>query len=342
VFKLSLLPRTLPAALRDLGSKKVEVRISAVRDLGRLAQVEPQGPAVGELERVLLGDLAPGVRAAAAEALADAHAEASAPALLRALEDQHRHVQELALLALGEVCEPGDPRALRAIEQALGDPAPQLRFQALMALGRLRGKRSTESLLVATRDDDPNVRYVAWRVLEEQWLERSPPEAPPEPVRIRARAALRDDVESVRLAAAILLGRCGERAGQSILVEAVTSGRGADEPQDDIAAVELAGDLGLTEAKPGLRRRAFGLFGWSRPRTAFQARVALAKLGDEQAIQAILRELGSRSRDRRNLAVAAAGQARLARARDLVAAMQDNEARADQTIVAEALRRIEG
>jgi hypothetical protein len=70
--------------------------------------------------------------------------------------------------------------------------------------------------------------------------------------------------------------------------------------------------------------------------------VALAKLGDEQAVQAILRDLGSSSRDRRSMAVAAAGQARLARARDLVAAMRGNEARADQAAVTEALQRIEG
>jgi hypothetical protein len=42
------------------------------------------------------------------------------------------------------------------------------------------------------------------------------------------------------------------------------------------------------------------------------------------------------------MAVAAAGQARLARARDLVAAMRGSEARADQTAVMEALHRIEG
>jgi HEAT repeat protein len=342
VFKLSPLPRTLPAALRDVGSKKAEVRVSAVRDLGRLAQVEPGEPAVTELERVLLGDLSPAVRAAAAEALADAHAEASTSALLRALGDQHPRVQELALLALGEVCDRRDSRVLRAVEQALDSAAPELRFQALVALGRLRGRLSTENMLRGTRDQDPHVRYIAWRVLEEQWLETPPPETPPESVLMRARAALRDDAGSVRLVAAILLGRSGERAGERILVEAVSSGRGTEEPEDDLAAVELVGDLGLAEAKPGLRRRAFGLFGSSRQRTAFQARVALAKLGDEQAIRAILDDLGSGSRDRRSLGVAAAGQARLAQARDLVAAMRGNEARADQATVTEALERIQG
>ncbi len=340
MFKLSPLPRTLPAALRDAGSKKVDVRISAVRDLGRLAQAPPREPALTELERALLDDPSAAVRAAAAEALADARAEASAPALLRALGDQHPRVQELVLLALGEVCDRQDVRALGAVEQALGSPTPELRFQALVALGRLRGRLATESLLRGTRDPDAHVRYIAWRVLEEQWLEKPPPEAPPESVLVRARAALRDAAGSVRLVAAILLGRSGERAGDAILVEAVSSARATEEPEDDLAAVELVGDLGLAEGKPGLRRRAFGLFGWSRHRTAFQARVALAKLGDEQAIRGILDDLGSRSRDRRSLGVAAAGQARLAQARSLVAAMQGNETRADQVAVTEALERI--
>jgi HEAT repeat protein len=342
VFKLSPLPRTLGAALRDVESKKAEVRISAVRDLARLGQTDSRSEAVAGLERMLLADPAPLVRAAAAEALADAQAEASAGVLLRGLADQHLRVRQMCLLALGEVSKKGDPTALGAAERALGDPAPELRFQALVALGRLGGRASTESLLRGTRDEDAHVRYIAWRVLEEEWLEKPPPMDPPEPVLMRARAALRDDAESVRLVAAIVLGRAGERTGEATIVDAVTSGRGADEPEDEVAAVELAGDLGLEEARAGLRRRAFGLLGWGRGRTAFQARVALAKLGDEAAILAILRDLGSWSRDRRSMAVAAAGQARLGRARDMVGAMRGSEAAADQAVVLEALRRIEG
>jgi hypothetical protein len=342
VFKLAPLPRTLPAALRDLDSKKTDVRVAAARDLGRLTGEDEQRElAVSALERTLARDSAAAVRAAAAEALADAGARRSVPKLMAALSDQSVSVRQRAVLALGELDDESDPEVGAAVLRALGDPAPELRFQALVALGRVRGRSATDSLLKGTRDSDPQVRYIAWRVLEEQWCEPDSRPGFPEPLRIRAKAALNDEAAAVRLAVAILLGRIGDLAGKDILIETVSSTPGLREPEDELAAVELVGELGLMDARAGLRRRAFGWSGGGQGATTFQARVALVKLGDERATQAILRDLVARSRDRRALAVAAAGQARLAAARGLLAAMLGNDTLADQGAVSEALERID-
>jgi hypothetical protein len=60
-------------------------------------------------------------------------------------------------------------------------------------------------------------------------------------------------------------------------------------------------------------------------------------MGHVRARSRIMRDLRSWSRDRRTLAVAAAGRAQLAEARPLVEAMKGDEGRADADTVALAL-----
>ncbi|GMV15154.1 MAG: HEAT repeat domain-containing protein [Polyangiaceae bacterium] len=336
MFGLSPLPRTLAAALRDAGDKKLEVRVSAVRDLGRHAR-EGADVAVERLRRVLSEDSAVAVRAEAAVALADAGARAALPALVEAAgRDDAPRVRQMALVALGELGQADDEDATRVIERALRDEQPELRFQALIAFAQLQGAGALDVLHRFVRDEDPHVRYVALRLAEERWLESGDVELP-ERLGNAARAALDDTDTSVKLAAALVLGRAGDKSGASVIVDAVRSGQGAAEPEDAEAAIELAGALGLDDARGGLARRAFGVFGVSRDPFAWQARVALARLGDARARQAILRGLGSWSRDARTLAVAAAGRARLAEARPLLEAMQGKPDRAEPSAVEEAL-----
>jgi HEAT repeat protein len=105
--------------------------------------------------------------------------------------------------------------------------------------------------------------------------------------------------------------------------------------------MELCAELGLEAARPGLAARAWG--GWlgSASPLAFQARVALARLGDERARDHILRGLSSWSRETRTRAVAAAGQARLEAARARLLQMRGDESRADPESVSEALRALD-
>ena len=322
-----------------------------MRDLGRLGGAdtgEARASALAALERSLSDDGAAGVRAEAALALADAGAHESIGALVQATRDEHVRVRQMALIALGELAAPEDEHARRAVERALSDGAPQIRFQALVALNRISPTDTADRILRHIDDDDPHIRYIAWRIAEEQWLNPhndASVQSAPDELMGRARKALRDDAAEVRLAAAIVLGRAGQTDGADVIAEAVNRGAGAREPEDEEAAIELAGALHVDSARPGLERRAFGAFGlsglvsagWSRQPFAWQARVALAKWGHPRARTDILRGLGAWTRDGRTLAVAAAGQAQLHEARELIAGMRGDASRADPRAVEEAL-----
>jgi HEAT repeat protein len=161
----------------------------------------------------------------------------------------------------------------------------------------------------------------------------------PEPLRQRARAALRDEVPSVRLAAAILLARVGDASGAEVICAVVKREDRVASLEDEQAALELAGELELEDARPALNRRAFGFFGLSRDPLAWHARVALARLGDPHAKAVILRGLSAFTRDARTIAVAAAGRARLSEASPILRRM--TPAQADPDTVAEALAELE-
>ncbi|HWZ89799.1 MAG TPA: HEAT repeat domain-containing protein, partial [Polyangiaceae bacterium] len=221
--------------------------------------------------------------------------------------------------------------------EARDDAAPELRFQALLAQNRLCRATLLDQLIDATRDPDAEVRQIAFRLAEERVTADGV--ALPEPLRQRARAALRDDAPSVRLAAAILLARVGDASGADVICAVVKKEDRVASLEDEQAALELAGELKLADARPALSRRAFGFFGLSRDPLAWHARVALARLGDAQAKAAILRGLSAFTRDARTIAVAAAGRARLSEARPILRRM--TPAQADPDTVAEALAELE-
>ena len=322
---LTPLPRTLAAALRDAGHAKLKVRISALRDLGRHAQTAEGKPALDALMRLLREDELPAVRGEAAVALADAKADAATEVLTLASRVENDFVRQMALLALGEVAAPGEPKAVAAVERALRDRAPSIRFQALIAWSRLAPERAQAALVLGLKDEDREVRYISLRLGEERGL-----------LLEHAKSALSDPAPEVQLAAAILLARAKNAAGHDVLVRAVNEGHGTRQPEDENAAVELAGDLRLDGARHGLERRAFGGL-LRRDRFAWQARTALAKMGDRRAIDSILKDLSAWLRDTRTLAVAAAGSARIGEARAAIEAMRGDANRADPDAVAEAL-----
>ncbi len=337
MFGIRSLPRTLDAALRDLRHAKNETRISALRDLVRLAETADRPRALSALCEVLASDADVHVRAAAALALGDAEALESREALLEAARSGPVQVREMALTALGELAEATDGEVLSLLEAALHDAAPELRFQALIALNRVARQALLERLIDATRDVDAEVRQIAYRLAEEQVLADHAPL--PETLRQRARAALRDEVPGVRLAAAILLARVGDSCGADVIRAVVERKDRVPSLADEQAAVELAGELQIKEASAALSRRAFGFFGLFRDPLAWHARVALARLGDAQAKAAILRGLSAFTRDARTIAVAAAGRARISEARPILRGM--TPAQADPETVAEALAELE-
>jgi HEAT repeat protein len=342
MFGLAPLPRSLDAALRDVHDKKATVRVSAVKDLARHAAEPLAVAARAALVEALGVDVSAEVRGAAAIALADAGVESEAETLVRALDDTHLHVRQMALIALGEIGgTEADPRVLAAVERALEDEAPALRFQALIASSRLGAAFAEAALLRGARDADAEVRHVSFRLLEERATTGDMVVRPSDPVLRAAERGLRDDAPSVRLAAAVLLGRAGERSCTKVIVEGVEGGSAHLDPEDEQAAIVLAGELSLREATRGLERRAWGRFGVGQGRFAYEARIALARLGDERAKRTILGGLRAWSRDARTLAVVAAGRAHLVEARATIEAMSGDATRAEPSAVVEALAALE-
>jgi HEAT repeat protein len=331
------LPRTREAALRDMREDSSRVRRSAVADLARLAG-EDADSRVLEALRKALGDDDAVVRTEAAYALGDARSHEALAALLVAMEDEHASVRQAAIDAIGLI---GEPAACGRLERAVRDERADVRFQALIALARVAPDVAREAALGAASDPDARVRYVAVRVVEELAAGRDARTeeriALEEPAARAARGWLGDEDAAVRLAAAVLLARAGDGSGAREIVQVVGSARAHAEPEDEAAAVELAGVLGLGEATAGLERRAFGLGRFARERFSFLALVALARMGHERARRSIVRDLAAWSRDRRTMAVSAAGKACLREARARIEAMLGDEQVADQEAVAEAL-----
>jgi HEAT repeat protein len=311
VFVPSPLPRRTSAALRDAQDSKSWVRLSAVNDLVRLAHGEDRAPVLAALEQVLLRDSEAKLRAAAAVGLADVEAVSSVSVLLEALADPVLRVRQMVLLAIGELSPPGSTRCNDAIRRELSSTAPELRFQALLAAARVKIADLVDSLCRALRDADSHVRYVALRLIDEHVADATCEPSDETRLRRSAEPCLADPDAAVRVAAALLLAPQGGESARQVLVEAINSGLKLPAAVDEQALIEMIGDLALTQALPGLRRQARGWFGFSTGPYAWQAKVALAQLGEPRAVQEVARGLKSSRRDVRSMSVVAAGRARL-------------------------------
>lgn len=340
MFQLRPLPRTLEAARRDLHDPKPSVRRSALSDLARLAQGDDRSTVLALLAERLLQDEVADVRADAALALADGEARNSLDALIQASQDAHERVRQMVLLALGELAPRGHREASQVIEQALTDASAALRFQALIALCKLDVADAEARLLGAVEDPDARVRYISLRLLDERLAlaERSFTELP-EAVRQVVARALGDDAIDVRIAAAFLFARERDERAARVLVEGLVQGVRLPAPEDDQELIELAGELGLRGAEPGLVRHAWGRLGLVPGRFAWQAKVALARLGNARAQKELLKGLTSWNRDTRTLAVVAVGRAGLRQARPQLEQMSKDET-VDASVIRTALREI--
>jgi HEAT repeat protein len=340
VFKLSPLPRNVEAALRDAGHRDVKVRMSALKDLSVLARGPERKRVLECLGEMLTRDDSEEVRAAVAVALADAQADSAVPSLIQAAREAPPKVRQMALMALGELAR-GVPEAFEVVRVALEEGDAALRFQALVAQFHLRPEETIASLERHLKDSDPEIRAVAVRIADEHFTDRRPSDAPRWLVR-SAKRLCRDEAPEVSLLAAILSQRLTGKTDPDPIAAAVNRRAGVKDPADEQAAIEIAGELAIGAARSGLERRAFGFMGFSTDAFAWQARVALARMGHARAAQGILNDLASTDRDKRALAVAAAGAARLAAARARLLSMLGDEQSAEPDEVRKALARIDG
>jgi HEAT repeat protein len=351
------LPRNLDASVRDLSSARAEVRASSVEDLVRHARLDAavRTRAVPLLVQRLT-DEDPRVRAAAAVALGDLAATDAVSSLLLLVEDDVAHVRQMAINALGEI---GDPRALPRLRRALKDARPEVRYQTVIAFARVADGKTPDhsedrpspvrsldasevddALFAASSDSDDAVAHIALRVAEER---HDAGHSPDERLLARARALVdaRQASPHVALVAAILLAKTGDERGNDTVLRVVKGERirgQAPDKEDERAAVELAGELGLSQAIPHLERRTWGIARFVRDTCPFHARIALARMGHERARAEILEELRSSRREVISGAVVSAGRARITEARDTIE--QLTTASVDPELVLEALLRL--
>lgn len=329
------LPRTLPAALRDITHARVEVRLSALRDLARLGQGQQGEAARTALATALTSDSSVAIRSEAAVALADTDAREHLAALVAAVDDAAPRVRQMAFVALGELGGSERSDVAAAVRDAVRDPVAQIRFQALIAAFKLLGASESGPLIRhAFGDADDEVRYIAWRLAEDAW---GGADALPEPVSAAAHRALEDDSSAVRIAAALLLSRHHDEAGEGMVVELLNHPSAALFPEDEQAAIELCAERALSEAMPGLERRAFPGWSFSPSPARFSALAALAALHHPRARRELLRGLGAWTRDARTSAVAQVQRAGLVEALGELRRMAKDPTRADPEVVSGAI-----
>lgn len=320
MFGLAQLPRTLAAAERDIAHPRRHVRLSVVSDLARLGVpgMPERDQALRLLGRLLAQDPEAEVRARAAIAMADCQAGPERiDELISAARGEHVGVAEMALAALREIAPPGERRVTRLLENLVQSKHAAVRFQVVAAGSRVLGDSAFDKLLTETFvDADAKVRALAFRVCEERFDVELP-----QFVQTAAVEALATPERAVRLAAAILMAPLGNETARSVLVTAINQRWTMAAPEDEQTVIELAGELNLHDALPGLRRHARGWLGLVPGRFAWQAQVAMASLGDAQAQKAIGVGLRSRQSHVRSAAALAVGRARLHGLRDEVEAL---------------------
>jgi hypothetical protein len=207
-------------------------------------------------------------------------------------------------------------------------------------------ERVATALDAALDDADAAIRYIAMRLAEER-LAAHPGERASARLAERARRLVDEGDAPLAVVAGLYLARLGEARGREAVLDVIAERRTAPELEDEQGCVELAGELGMTEAIPHLERRAWAprrvareLLSWGagdRVSCAFHARIALARLGHERARGEILADLGSWRRETREAAVVAAGRGRVLEARAALERLGDS---ADPALVREALLRL--
>lgn len=317
MFHLPPLPRTLHACQQDFEHSDEKVRFDVARDLGRPAPDHERKGRIDLLRRYLR-DSSPRLRRQALLSLADLGAKEACADVEPLLSDPEIPVRQLAVMALGELADPSDDRLVGRIGSLLTAGAPAIRYQALSATVHLRPLHSQEPLLRALQDVDQEVRVLALRLVEEALVARD--EALVDALVLQIDRAARDAESSVRLMGQLLAHELGREAAVDAIVDCVRGRIRPAEARDEQMAIEWVGRLGLQEAVPILRRRAFGWFGWSVDPFKYTALGALARLGDGSAWSKLLKLLHSRSSSERAWAIDALSKSGRREALDALAA----------------------
>ena len=344
-FGPSLLVRRLEAALRDIQSSRVQVRRAAARDLSQYIDSSARTRIVGRLEQLAMEDADIEVRVQGVLALADGGAVESVGLLVNLARAGVSRIRQIALLALGELAEPGSAQAVEVALEAVESALPGLRYQGLVTLKNLQQGAVLGLIISKTVDDDSEVRWVAIRLIDELCFPNASRDSISRVLEAwdadntrKLQSLLEDPDRRVAVAATLLLSRLGVVTAIDKLPTLLSKASQKLDPQDEEAAIEIIGQLGLSHAKPELERRAWRLL-WEAP-TTWPARVALAQLGDPRARQSILQSLYSNSPLKCARAIEAIGKIGLEEGRARLQHLLANPAGYDVETIRTALDRL--
>jgi HEAT repeat protein len=304
MFSLPLLPRTLAACERDIESKVEQVRLAVAKDLGRLGDASNQTQRFSLLARCL-DDAAGAVRKQALLSIADLGAIAMRDRVFGLLSDPDLAVRQMAVLTLGEIVTPDDHEVTGRLAGLLRAGSPPIRYQALLAYANLCPDCCEEDLHLALTDSDPEIRRLAVRLIDEVLIPRN--SALQGATLSTLLSCAQDDDVQLALLAQLVCGELEVKAPRQLIVSVVERRMRVAEPRDEQWAIELCGRLDLTQARVGLRRRAFGRWGFSTDPFRWLALGVLARMGDSQALDALLSQLTARSYVKREMAIQALG-----------------------------------
>jgi HEAT repeat protein len=335
VFKVAPLPRNLEACRRDFGNPDSRVRLSVVRDLGR-----GDSDRAGRIELLTRGlaDADSSVRRACLIALADLGAAEALDQVLPLLRDVEIGVRQMAVLCLGEIAQPTDKEVVGRLASLLRAGDPSIRYQALIAHSQLLPEGAADDLENALKDEDPEVRELAIRLVDEVLLAAGMPLG--EKLMAALRRASDEQDPRVRLVAQLVLGQMGEDVGFDMILLVAAGKYRVREPRDEQTALELAGAMRLFEAAPDLRRRAFGRFGIAVDPFRWVALSSLCRLGDARAFEKLKASLGARHLPDRTLAVEGLGTSGLTEALPLLRSLVGTK-NIDPEVLERAILRLE-
>jgi HEAT repeat protein len=296
---------TPAAVVRDLSSQNAHFRLDAVRSAAIVAatlsdESTDRRAIIGKLAQIVADDADPKIRAEAVNTLGTLKAENALPAISIAIEDEHADVRQQALLAIADI---GDLRARERVRRALTDDRPDVRFQAIATFVRLSADErdeAWEALRARLDDGDSEVLVHAAEIIAEFADQEHLPPAIGDKL-----AELCDHgVALVRASAAIALAESADLRGRRVISEVISGVLPLADPALRQAAFELAGEHNFTELLPHAKRLAFGFMRFVRdPALKFLALTMLLRWNDADAKAWTLRELQSRSYERRRMAM---------------------------------------
>ncbi len=152
-------PEAGPAMNRMLSDPRPAIRRLTIDILGRSGDAAALEPLLEILRREPSREL----RAIAARSLGELKLSAAIPVLEEALRDE-MVVRLQAVIALGRIKH---KRSLPGLMAMLRDGAPEVRYQALLAIGRFGDPKAVKAVSVLLMDDDPMVKRGAIAALEQ-------------------------------------------------------------------------------------------------------------------------------------------------------------------------------